>query len=120
VPDITLSTCLLNRLAQCIDQSLPKLEILRLLYWHSASPQANTATIGLITRPIWKSSGNNIIILTGSVIRYSCITFFWYMIQFNIDWFYHISVHPNEWSTSRCSPDNCQLERLINKRDITV
>jgi hypothetical protein len=33
------------------------------MYWPSAVPQANTADLGPITRPIWKTSGNNTILL---------------------------------------------------------
>ena len=41
---------------------LALLLVLGQLYWPSASPQANTATHELITRPIRKSSRNYIII----------------------------------------------------------
>ena len=33
------------------------------LCWRSAAPQANTADLGPITRPIWKTSCNNTIVL---------------------------------------------------------
>jgi len=44
------------------------LQVLGLLYWPSAAPQANTAGLGPITRPIRKTSRNNTILLTLNTI----------------------------------------------------
>ena len=44
-----------------------------LLYWRSAAPQANTAGLGPIIRPIWKTSRNNTILL----INFDLLAFIW-------------------------------------------
>ena len=46
--------------------------VLGLLYWHSAAPQANTAGLGPITRPIWKTSRNNTIIFHICLCSFNC------------------------------------------------
>ena len=39
------------------------------MYWPTAAPQANTAGLGPITRPIWKASRNNTIVSFSPLIN---------------------------------------------------